>query len=87
MLRTLSYLTLVFRSFRFLKESTVNAKLAAKVLLSEPISFQMDFSSNIHIFLLTFKQKKFSRRPMSCKTHQYGSSSLKLERSILVFKK
>ena len=57
MLCTLSYLKLVFRSFRILKESTVNAKFAAKVSLSEPISVQIDFSSNIHIFLLTFKEK------------------------------
>lgn len=57
MLCTLRYLKLVFRSFRILKESTVNAKFAAKVSLSEPISAQIDFSSNIHIFLLTFKQK------------------------------
>ena len=42
---------------RILKESTVNAKFAAKVSLSEPTSAQIDFSSNIRIFLLTFKQK------------------------------
>lgn len=57
MLCTLRYLKLVFRSFRILKESTVNAKFAAKVSLSEPTSAQIDFSSNIRIFLLTFKQK------------------------------
>lgn len=90
MLCTLRYLTLVFRSFRFLKESTVNAN-AAKVSLSEPISVQMDFSSNIHIFLLTFKQKNLvedlCHAKLTIGSTQCGSLSLKLERSILVFKK
>lgn len=75
----------------FLKESTVNAKFAAKVSLSEPISVQMDFSSNIHIFLLTFKQKNLvedlCHTKLTIGSTQCGSLSLKLERSILVFKK
>ena len=91
MLYTLRYLTLVFRSFRILKESTVNAKFAAKVSLSEPISVQMDFTSNIRISLLTFKEKNLVKDLFHAKltigSTQYGSSSLKMERSILVFKK
>ena len=75
----------------FLKESTVKAKFAAKVSLSEPISVQMDFSSNIHIFLLTFKQKNLvedlCHTKLTIGSAQCGSLSLKLERSILVFKK
>ena len=91
MLCTLRYLKLVFRSFRILKESTVNAKFAAKVSLSEPTSAQLDFSSNIRIFLFTFKQKNLVEDLCHAKLTigftQCGSSSLKLERGILVFKK
>lgn len=89
MLCTLRYLKLVFRSFRILKESTVNAKFAAKVSLSEPTSAQIDFSSNIRIFLLTFKQKNLDlcHAKLTIGFTQCGSSSPKLERGILVFKK